>query len=116
MDILRKDKDFDNFVKDLMEHYDNLFDAIKIQQVEKISKSGEKFDILKENLTDGLQQVSMYHRYIYTDLNSNLTTLRQAIENSTCRKSMLDKFTIRFLPRYLNGLWQKKPTDQRKNY
>ena len=83
MGILRKDKDFDNFVKDLTQHYDNLFDAIKIQQVEKISKSGEKFDILKENLTDGLQQVSMYHRYIYTDLNSNLTTLRQAIENST---------------------------------
>ena len=83
MDILRKDKDFDDFVKDLMEHYDNLFDAIKIQQVEKISKSGEKFDIMKENLTDGIQHVSMYHRYIYTDLNSNLTTLRQAIENST---------------------------------
>ena len=83
MDILRQDKDFNNLVKELMEHYDNLFDAIKIQQVEKISKSGEKFDILKENLTDGIQHVSMYHRYIYTDLNSNLTTLRQAIENST---------------------------------
>ena len=83
MDILRKDKDFNNLVKELMEHYDNLFDAIKIQQVEKISKSGEKFDIMKESLTDGIQHVSMYHRYIYTDLNSNLTTLRQAIENST---------------------------------
>ena len=83
MDILRQDKDFDKFVKELMEHYDNLFDAIKIQQVEKISKSGEKFDIMKESLTDGIQHVSMYHRYIYTDLNSNLTTLRQAIENST---------------------------------
>ena len=83
MDILRQDKDFDKFVKELMEHYDNLFEAIKIQQVEKISKSGEKFDIMKESLTDGIQHVSMYHRYIYTDLNSNLTTLRQAIENST---------------------------------
>ena len=66
-----------------MEHYDNLFDAIKIQQVEKISKNGEKFDIMKENLTDGIQHVSMYHRYIYTDVNSNLATLRHAIENST---------------------------------
>ena len=83
MDIMRTDKEFDKFVKELMECYDNLFEAIKIQQVEKISKSGEKFDIMKENLTDGIQHVSMYHRYIYTDLNSNLTTLKQAIENST---------------------------------
>ena len=83
MDIMRRDKEFDKFEKELMEHYNNLFDAIKIQQVEKISKSGEKFDIMKENLTDGIQHVSMYHRYIYTDLNSNLTTLKQAIENST---------------------------------
>ena len=83
MDIMRRDKEFDKFVKELMEYYDNLFEAIKIQQVEKISKSGEKFDIMKESLTDGIQHVSMYHRYIYTDLNSNLTTLKQAIENST---------------------------------
>ena len=83
MDILRKDKDFDNFVKDLMQHYDNLFDAIKIQQVEKISKSGEKFDIMKEDLTDGILHSSMYHRYIYTHVNSNLTNLKHAIENNT---------------------------------
>ena len=83
MDILRKDKDFDDFVKDLMKHYDNLFDAIKIQQVEKINKKGEKFDIMKENLTDGIYHSSMYHRYIYTHINSNLTNLKHAIENNT---------------------------------
>ena len=35
MDIMRRDKEFDKFVKELMEYYDNLFEAIKIQQVEK---------------------------------------------------------------------------------
>ena len=39
MDIMRRDKEFDKFVKELMEYYDNLFDAIKIQQVEKSVKA-----------------------------------------------------------------------------
>ena len=96
--VLRNDREFDDFVKDLMQHYDNLFDDIKIQQVEKINKQGEKFDIMQENPTDGAQHVPMYHRYryIYTDLNINLTNLKHAVGNSTHRD---------------NECWKNPPTD-----
>ena len=52
IELLNKDKDFKEMVDDLTRYYDNLFDAIKIQQVEVVNKKGEKFNIMDESLTD----------------------------------------------------------------
>ena len=83
IELLSKDNDFDGLVESL-KHYgyhENLFDAIKIQQVETINKNGEKFNIMDESLTD-ISHISIYHRYVSTPVNHNLYNLREAISNN----------------------------------
>ena len=81
IELLNKDKDFKEMVDDLTKYYDNLFDAIKIQQVEVVNKKGEKFNIMDESLTD-ISHISIYHRYVSTPVNHNLYNLREAISNN----------------------------------
>lgn len=77
--LVRKDEEFDIFVKDLMQHYDsNLFDAIKITAVELVNKDGENFDILTGNLTIS-SHVSIYQRYIHTPITTSAQTIKEAI-------------------------------------
>ena len=76
--LLEGDEEFEDLVNVLNEHYDNLFDAIKITQVELVNKAGEKFNIMTENLTNSIN-VSIYHRYIHTPITTSAQTVKQAI-------------------------------------
>ena len=76
--LLEGDEEFEDLVNKLKEHYDNLFDAIKITQVELVNKAGEKFNIMTENLTNSVN-VSIYHRYIHTPITTSAQTIKQAI-------------------------------------
>ena len=78
--MLEGDEEFKTLVEDLKLHYDNLFDAIKIEQVELVNKAGERFDIMTENLTDAVN-VSIYNKYIHTPIiiTTNAQTVKDAI-------------------------------------
>ena len=76
--LLEGDEEFKRMVEDLKLHYDNLFDAIKIEQVELVNKAGERFDIMTENLTNAVN-VSIYNKYIHTPITTNAQTVKEAI-------------------------------------
>ena len=77
--MLEEDEEFKDLVQFLRDfHYDNLFDAIKITKVELVDDTGEKFNIMTENLTRTVN-VSIYHRYIHTPITTNAETVKEAI-------------------------------------
>ena len=77
--MLEEDEEFKDLVQFLRDfHYDNLFDAIKITKVELVDDTGEKFNIMTENLTRTVN-VSIYHRYIHTPITTNAETIKEAI-------------------------------------
>ena len=76
--FLRTDEEFNDTFEELMRYYDNLFQAIKITSVECVNSKGEKFDILRENLTDA-NNISIYHRYINTPIYMEASTIHKAI-------------------------------------
>ena len=97
INILKTDNDFGQLINDLSAYYDNVFDAIKIQGVEKVKKNGEKIDITKEDLTDASENVSIYHRYVLTEVNSRMGYLKGALEKhehtkNQCWKNALVDF------------------------
>ena len=82
--IMSTDKDF----KELMEHLSAyVFDAIKIQGVEMVKKKGKKIDITKQDLTDATENVSIYHRYILTEVNARMGYLKGAMEKTEHTKN-----------------------------
>ena len=76
--MLEGDEEFEDLVNKLEAHYDNLFDAIKVEQVELVNKDGERFDIMTENLTNAVN-VSIYNKYIHTPITTNAQTVKDAI-------------------------------------
>ena len=78
--LLSDDTEFHNLVQHLQQYYDDLFDCIKITEVELINKNGERFKILTENLRDA-SNASIYHRYIHTPVHMSEDTIHKAIEN-----------------------------------
>ena len=95
--IMSTDKDFKELMEDSSAYYDNVFDAIKIQGVEMVKKNGEKVDIMREDLTDASENVSIYHRYVLTEVNPRLGYLKGTLEKhehtkTQCWKNALVDF------------------------
>ena len=85
INIMRNDEDFDTHVQHL-NHQEYGLDGIKILSVEMMNKSGEKFDILTENLRDA-SNVSIYHKYIHTPIKMSEDTIQKAIKHGNYIKN-----------------------------
>ena len=85
--IMSTDKDFKELMEFLSAYYDNVFDAIKIQGVELVKKNGKKIDIMKQDLTDAGENVSIYHRYVLTEVKPIMGYLKGAMEKTEHTKN-----------------------------
>ena len=81
INIMKDDEEFAKHVEHL-ENQEYGLDGIKILSVEMMNKSGEKFDILTENLRDA-SNVSICHKYIHTPLKMSEDTIQKAIKQGS---------------------------------
>ena len=96
MTIMRTDKDFDDIVQGELYHY---IDAIKIMKAELIDESAEDYDIFADELTDAKHNVSIFNRYIQTELNPDCLKFKEAIkkkghvDNECWMNTLLDHYS-----------------------
>jgi len=96
MTIMRTDKEFDEMVQGEFYYY---IDAIKIMKAELIDESAEDYDIFADELTDAKHNVSIYNRYIQTELNPDCLKFKEAIkkkghvENECWMNTLLDHYS-----------------------
>ena len=79
IELLKSDEEFESWLT-VFETYDypNPVDVIKITDVELVGDDGEKCNIITENLRDAVN-VSIYRRYVHTQIAQNADTLKEAI-------------------------------------
>ena len=94
--IMRTDQDFDDIVKGELYHY---VDAIKIMKAELIDESAEDYDIFADELTDAKHNVSLFNRYVQTELNPDCLRFKDAIkkkghaDNECWMNTLLDHYS-----------------------
>ena len=80
--LMKNDEEFAKHV----EHLENQEDGLDGIKMEMMNKSGEKFDILAENLRDA-SNVSIYLKYIHTPLKMSEDTIQKAIKQGNYIKN-----------------------------
>ena len=84
MMILRSDDEFDRFMRGDIVNY---VKAVRIESIEDVSDVGARdMDIREERLRDG-SNMSIYHRYIETEIDGEYHTIKEALENRRYREN-----------------------------
>ena len=78
----------DNTFKQMAEGSEliNYVDAIRVEQVEFLDENTLDFDVFNENLTKS-ENVSIFHRYIETEVDVEKLTLKEAIQKEHYREN-----------------------------
>ena len=76
----------DDTFKDYYNKKESYINAIYISRSERIKKRRSSYNPLDEDLRDATKQ-SIYYRYIETNLNMNVDTFKEAIENKNYTKN-----------------------------
>ena len=58
----------------------NYIDAIRIEQIDLLESDDIDFDVFADELTDAKHNVSIYHRYIQTEVQPDCLTLKEALK------------------------------------
>ena len=84
MMILRSDDEFDRLMRGDIVNY---VKAVRIERIEDVSDVGARdMDIREERLRDG-SNMSIYHRYIETEIDGEYHTIKEALENRRYREN-----------------------------
>ena len=84
MMILRSDDEFDRLMRGDIVNY---VKAVRIESIEDVSDVGARdMDIREERLRDG-SNMSIYHRYIETEIDGEYHTIKEALENRRYREN-----------------------------
>ena len=89
--VMNTDKDYDMNLTGDFSHY---VDAIRIEKIQGVDDTSAKdMDIKNEKLksyvvsSDYIENRSIYHHYIQTDVNVDYSTIREAIENKNYKEN-----------------------------
>ena len=78
----------DSEVKNLFDGpYLNYTDAIRIESAERIDDDGRDYNVLDDDLTDASRNVSIYHTYIETEVDTTYLNLKEAIQKKHYREN-----------------------------
>ena len=80
MMTLRTDKEFQRMTEH--ETFYNYTDAIRIEKIDLLESDDIDFDVFADELRDAKHNVSIYHRYIQTELNPDCLTLKEALKKN----------------------------------
>ena len=84
MMILRSDDEFDRLMRGDIVNY---VKAVRIEGIEDVSDVGARdMDIREERLRDG-SNMSIYHRYIETEIDGEYHTIKEALQNRMYREN-----------------------------
>ena len=80
MMTLRTDKEFKRMTNN--DNFYNYIDAIRIEQIDLLESDDIDYDVFADELTDAKHNVSIYHKYIQTELNPDCLTLKEALKKN----------------------------------
>ena len=80
MMTLRTDKEFQRMTEH--ETFYNYIDAIRIEKIDLLESDDIDYDVFADELRDAKHNVSIYHRYIQTELNPDCLTLKEALKKN----------------------------------
>ena len=80
MMTLRTDKEFQRMTEH--ETFYNYIDAIRIEKIDLLESDDIDFAVFADELRDAKHNVSIYHRYIQTELNPDCLTLKEALKKN----------------------------------
>lgn len=111
----------DSEVKNLFDGpYLNYTDAIRIESAERIDDDGRDYNALDDDLTDASRNVSIYHTYIETEIDTTYLNLKEAIqkkhykENECWINALYDHYS-QTLMKHKSGSLAKNLTREKKN-
>ena len=80
MMTLRTDKEFQRMTEH--ETFFSYIDAIRIEKIDLLEGDDIDYDVFADELRDAKHNVSIYHRYIQTELNPDCLTLKEALKKN----------------------------------
>ena len=80
MMTLRTDKELKRMTDN--DNFYNYIDAIRIEQIDLLESDDIDYDVFADELTDAKHNVSIYHKYIQTELNPDCLTLKEALKKN----------------------------------
>ena len=75
--VLETDLDFKDMLRG---EFFNYIDAIRIESAERIDDDGRDYNVMEDDLTDACHNVSVYHKYVETEVDATYLTLKEAIQ------------------------------------
>ena len=78
MMTLRTDKEFQRMTEH--ETFFSYIDAIRIEKIDLLEGDDIDYDVFADELRDAKHNVSIYHKYIQTELNPDCLTLKEALK------------------------------------
>ena len=78
MSTMRTDKEFDRMFSGERINY---VDLIRLESAELIDESDANYDVFADELTNSITHVSVYHRYISTEVDADCLKFKDAIKN-----------------------------------
>ena len=80
MMTLRTDKEFQRMTEH--ETFFSYIDAIRIEKIDLLEGDDIDYDVFADELRDAKHNVSIYHKYIQTELNPDCLTLKEALKKN----------------------------------
>ena len=80
MMTLRTDKEFQRMTEH--ETFFSYIDAIRIEKIDLLESDDIDYDVFADELRDAKHDVSIYHKYIQTELNPDCLTLKEALKKN----------------------------------
>jgi len=80
MSALRTDKEFQRMTEH--ETFYNYIDAIRIEEFDLLESDDIDYDVFADELRDAKHNVSIYHKYIQTELNADCLTFKEALKKN----------------------------------
>ena len=80
----------DTEVKDMIQGYFfNYIVAVRIESAERTDDDGRDYNVFDDDLTDASRNVSIFHTYIETEVDTTYLNLKEVIQKKHCGKRML---------------------------
>ena len=93
MPVMRTDKEFNEMLRGEFYYY---IDAIRIENIELIDEDDVDYDVFADELTDANHNVSIFHKYVQTEVNPDCLKFKDAImknhhiENECWTNTLID--------------------------
>ena len=111
MMTLRTDREFKRMTDN--DNFYNYIDAIRIEQIDLLESDNDDCDVFADELTDAKHHLSIYHKYMQTELNPDCLTLKEALKKN---KHIDNEFWINTLTdNYADTLMRDKRGKLAKN-